>query len=891
MMSILIKKNKINNKTTIQGNRLSKKLFFISFFILLVTVFFIPQISFATGVNVGLEYGDATGLSNTDPRIILARIIQIALGFLGILAVGLIMYGGFLWMTSNGDDSKIDNAKNILRNTVIGLIIILSAFAITTFLLNRILGATGFSAGGGSDVASGGGGVGVLGACAVENVYPESNQKEVPRNTAIIVTFKEEINSATICNDANGNNRCEGENIITDGRVKIYKTKDDSSNYITDVLVYDTADRKTFVFVPTVFLGSPSQYLWYTAYLSNDIEKVAGDNVFDNCRTDFLEWQFEVSNKIDLTPPQVKNSGVFPPPDDAKDTVVVSSDSENAVGTITINSLPNSHSPSTITAVREGGTSPTATAVANANNIQTGTLVVAVLAGGITTQLSNGNISLGTADFVGDTVIFPGILTLTVNDAQVFPNSWEIDITAMETADTITIGRDVYVFTNNPVSPNHILLGITPALTASNTRTVIDKRLDVNATYNGNVITIRAVVSGEAGNNIILSSSAENKIATIPMSGGSDREESITVNGKKDQPMNSVVQINFNEAVLPTTITGDAVDTYNTIRVVNNLGTVLDGGGCGDNTDCASFNCEAGACKDSSLAGEFRVSNGYRTVEFISNNQCGVNGCGEAIYCLPENSNPKIELVASSLIVCNNTSDCAARVPFKNCNNPGSSACQDNDGNNYPTSDIGFGSGVMDTAFNSLDGNRDSNANGPFSFFNENIGNIANGDNFLWSFFINNKMETTPPTIEKISPGQGGYNNLLDPIGVSFSKIMMSGSLRTGSAVSLNGTKEITHKALNIWSLGNVATGFWITKEDLDENLDGETDKTKALIKHSMLADATSYRAQVGSFIKDIYQNCFKPSDGVDCSGVTANNPSCCDGIATANLSADGNCP
>jgi hypothetical protein len=94
------------------------------------------------GQTVGLEAFGALGLGNRDPRVIVAAIVQIALGFLGVLAVLLILYAGWLWMTANGESSKIDKAKSLMINAVIGLAIILSAFAITTFILRALIRST-----------------------------------------------------------------------------------------------------------------------------------------------------------------------------------------------------------------------------------------------------------------------------------------------------------------------------------------------------------------------------------------------------------------------------------------------------------------------------------------------------------------------------------------------------------------------------------------------------------------------------------------------------------------------------------------------------------------------------------------------------------------------------
>ncbi len=82
------------------------------------------------------------GLGNKDPRAIIASVIKIVLGFLGVLAVIYILLGGFKWMTAGGNEEKAGEARKILAQGVIGLVIILAAFAIATFVINSLLSAT-----------------------------------------------------------------------------------------------------------------------------------------------------------------------------------------------------------------------------------------------------------------------------------------------------------------------------------------------------------------------------------------------------------------------------------------------------------------------------------------------------------------------------------------------------------------------------------------------------------------------------------------------------------------------------------------------------------------------------------------------------------------------------
>jgi len=130
-------------------NKKYKTIFFILLFILSLTVNAVALADSGYPVN---PWGDEdkknkiqeiTGLDERDPRGIAASVINVALGFLGIIAVGLILYAGFKWMTAAGSDDKITEARKLLVAGVIGLIIILAAFAIANFVLTQLIMATG----------------------------------------------------------------------------------------------------------------------------------------------------------------------------------------------------------------------------------------------------------------------------------------------------------------------------------------------------------------------------------------------------------------------------------------------------------------------------------------------------------------------------------------------------------------------------------------------------------------------------------------------------------------------------------------------------------------------------------------------------------------------------
>lgn len=845
----------------------------------------------------------AIGLGTEDPRIIAASVIRVALGFLGVIALGLIIYAGFLWMTSAGNEQKIEQAKSILKNALIGLIIILASFGLVSFIINKLLEQTGAGGAGDGKPPQFGAGIGALGSCSIASVYPEPGQKEVPRNTAIVVTFREEVDSATVCDDAGGNNNgiCDNGELIIPENIRIFKTNAGDAcettscdNNIVDAAV-STNDNKTFVFITKNYLGSPSEYIWHTVYLSNDILKLSdGKGIFSTCKTDYFEWQFEVSNKIDLEPPQVKEGGIFPGPDNQADEINAISAAVQASGGIVVNSKPYAYAPATVqNPPTKLGTSEDAAVSGSYNCVQDG--IIAVSINGATNKaVVSGPLGIVTGDDITDNIASLGCgLTLTPEDGTFTSgNSWTIAVTAEKQADTLTVGGITYTFVAGAPVGNQIQIGAAVNGTASNIVAALASHPVVFAAIGAtpNIVKITAKTAGAAGNNIVLSTSNTSALTIDSMSGGQDQETIVTVNDAKDKPRNAVIQINFNEAINPSTVSGSASEVADYIRVVNgDLAAVPAGGACAADINCRSFKCDTGVCANDYLEGKFMVSNQYKTVEFISNNLCGVNGCGEKIYCLPENSHIKAELMAAGLADCG-ADNCASRSPYNIC---AAGHCQNSAGENYPLSAAPL-DGIADMALNSLDGNRDNGADGPVTFYNENNPNLADGDNYQWSFFISGQIDLAVPEITAIrqvdingveqpmNQGDTGIH-LVNPILINFSKLMMSSSLSTGSRTIESGDENVTHQLINIWNFTNKPVGYWVVKTDNDSSvpLDGAPDWTQAQLKHSMFADSTGYRAQVGSGVRDIYQNCFKPSTGPGCIG----GPSCCGGVPSAGSS------
>ncbi len=126
-----------------------KKIFLACCILFAFATLTLPLISSAVGPGDALNKlkevgGTAYGAEEPTPLPeVVGNIVKAALSVLGIVAVGLIIYGGYLWMTGRGKEERITKAKETLEAAIIGLAIILAAYAITYFVVDRFLAATG----------------------------------------------------------------------------------------------------------------------------------------------------------------------------------------------------------------------------------------------------------------------------------------------------------------------------------------------------------------------------------------------------------------------------------------------------------------------------------------------------------------------------------------------------------------------------------------------------------------------------------------------------------------------------------------------------------------------------------------------------------------------------
>ncbi|HBB03043.1 MAG: hypothetical protein US89_C0001G0008 [Candidatus Peregrinibacteria bacterium GW2011_GWF2_38_29] len=121
--------------------------------VVLVGIFMVLGLALAGNVSVTLaQFGveqahigavDASTGGSGDLRSLAITIINYVLGFLGLIAVAMVIYGGITYVTAAGEQGKVDSAKKIIMYAVVGLIIVILSYAIVSTVLKAGTGNGG----------------------------------------------------------------------------------------------------------------------------------------------------------------------------------------------------------------------------------------------------------------------------------------------------------------------------------------------------------------------------------------------------------------------------------------------------------------------------------------------------------------------------------------------------------------------------------------------------------------------------------------------------------------------------------------------------------------------------------------------------------------------------
>ena len=119
--------------------------------VLILGLVLIPAVGLA--INLGIDStselnkavkssGYSTNTDETTFASLLGTVVKGVLSFAGVVFLILMVYAGYLWMTARGEEGQVDKAHDIIRAAVIGLIITVGAYSITSFVVPRIVEKT-----------------------------------------------------------------------------------------------------------------------------------------------------------------------------------------------------------------------------------------------------------------------------------------------------------------------------------------------------------------------------------------------------------------------------------------------------------------------------------------------------------------------------------------------------------------------------------------------------------------------------------------------------------------------------------------------------------------------------------------------------------------------------
>lgn len=109
-------------------------------------LFIFPAIVFAETAqelaNKGLDSAaTAATLQEGDLPTTIGKMIGVLLSVLGIVFLIIVIYGGITWMTASGEEAKVQKGKKMLIEGAIGLIICLSAYSLSLYVVQKITAA------------------------------------------------------------------------------------------------------------------------------------------------------------------------------------------------------------------------------------------------------------------------------------------------------------------------------------------------------------------------------------------------------------------------------------------------------------------------------------------------------------------------------------------------------------------------------------------------------------------------------------------------------------------------------------------------------------------------------------------------------------------------------
>lgn len=79
-----------------------------------------------------------SGLTNVSLGLVISMIIKGALSLLALIFLIIMVFSGYRWMTASGNEESVTKSKDAIKRAIIGLVIIMMAYAITYFIFQKL---------------------------------------------------------------------------------------------------------------------------------------------------------------------------------------------------------------------------------------------------------------------------------------------------------------------------------------------------------------------------------------------------------------------------------------------------------------------------------------------------------------------------------------------------------------------------------------------------------------------------------------------------------------------------------------------------------------------------------------------------------------------------------
>ncbi|MHB8830509.1 MAG: hypothetical protein ACYC44_00060 [Patescibacteria group bacterium] len=98
--------------------------------------------SIKSGVQGAAKGAGLATSAGSDLSTVVGGLIFAVMSLVGIILFAYMVYGGFKWMTAGGDSKAVTEAQSIIRNAVIGIVIIALAYVISNYILQALINAS-----------------------------------------------------------------------------------------------------------------------------------------------------------------------------------------------------------------------------------------------------------------------------------------------------------------------------------------------------------------------------------------------------------------------------------------------------------------------------------------------------------------------------------------------------------------------------------------------------------------------------------------------------------------------------------------------------------------------------------------------------------------------------